>query len=74
MTWQITDRRGRKIAAGTLEQMYANLKLLLPDGEYRLVGPKLTVAVRRFRGKVHPFDEWEGWGPAAGVNRYRLPQ
>jgi hypothetical protein len=71
MTWRLETRRGRKIAAGTLEQMLTHLKYLLRDGEYRLVGSELTIPVRRYQGVVYPFDKWEGGPLAEVVNRYR---
>jgi len=52
MQWQLTNRRGRPLAAGSLTQMYFYLKNLLPDGEYKLKGDEITIATRRFRGKL----------------------
>lgn len=72
MKWCIEDRKGRKIAAGTLEQMLSYLKFNLPDGEYVMVGPELRIPTRRHRGVLYPFDQWRGWAPAEAVNRKRL--
>ena len=52
MTWQLQTRRGWTIATGTLQQMFMYLKSLVPDGEYRLVGSKLNIPARRWRGKI----------------------
>jgi hypothetical protein len=52
MKWKLTDRKRRPIAAGTVVQMYEYLKNHVPDGEYKLVGSDVTIAVRRYRGQV----------------------
>jgi hypothetical protein len=69
MQWQLKSRRGRGIASGTLAQMVYYLKFLLPDGEYQLEGSELTIPVRRYQGVVYPFDRWQGWRPAEGIDR-----
>ncbi len=70
MSWELRDRLGRsRLAAGTLEQMLAYLRYTVKDGEYRLVGQKVDVNVRRFRGVIYPFDLWEGWAPAEVVKQ-----
>jgi hypothetical protein len=71
MNWQLTNRRGRPIAAGTLEQMLEYLKYRLQDGEYRLVRDDTTIYTLRYRGILYPFDQWEGYIPMEKVNALR---
>jgi hypothetical protein len=52
MKWRLSDRRGKVIATGTVEQMYDYLKSLLPDGEYQLVGSEISLPVRRYQGSI----------------------
>jgi hypothetical protein len=52
MKWHLKNRRGKSIAAGTLEQMFTYLKHFVPGGEYKLVGSELTIPARRYRGQV----------------------
>jgi hypothetical protein len=71
MKWKLTDRHGRPIAAGTMEQMLTYLKYTVKDGEYRLVRGETTIAALRYRGILYPFDQWEGYIPMEHVNRLR---
>ena len=71
MNWQLTDRKGKRIAAGTLEQMLQYLKFTLKDGEYRLVREDTTIYTLRYCGILYPFDQWEGYIPIEKVNALR---
>ncbi len=71
MKWQLTDRRGKPIAAGTLEQMLAYLKFTVKDGEYRLVRGDTIINARRHQGTLYPFDHWEGYEPLERVHQRR---
>ena len=68
MKWQLTDRRGKPLAAGTMEQMLSYLKYTLKDGEYRMVRDDTTIYTLRYRGILYPFDQWEGYIPIEKVN------
>jgi hypothetical protein len=65
MNWRLENRRGQRIASGTLEQMLFYLKHLVRDGDYELLGTQITILVRRHQGVVNPFDRWKGWRPGS---------
>jgi hypothetical protein len=72
MDWQLTNRRGIPLTAGTLEQVLYYLKFLVKDGEYRLVRGDTTVYTIRHQGILYPFDQWEGYTPMEVVQQLRL--
>jgi hypothetical protein len=49
--------------------MLAHLKYTVHDGEYLLVGGDMEIAVRRYRGILYPFEQWEGWPPMGVVKQ-----
>ena len=53
MTWKLTDRRGKPIVAGTLEQMFAHLKFTAKDGEYQLVRGDTAIHTQRHQGVLY---------------------
>ena len=69
MKGKLTDRKGKPIAAGTLEQMLTYLKFMVKDGEYQLVHGDTTVSARRHQGTVYPFERWEGYLPMEQVQQ-----
>ena len=69
MKWQLTNRRGRPITAGTLEQMLVYLKYTAKDGEYRLIHGETTIHTLRYQGTLYPFDQWEGYIPMEKVKK-----
>jgi hypothetical protein len=71
MKWRLETRRGKAITAGTLEQVLTYLKYMVPDGDYSVVGPQLSIPARRHQGVVYPFDQWEGWQPGEAVKERR---
>ena len=75
MRWQLKRRRGKALAAGTLEQMLTYLKYMVPDGEYQLVGSELTIFARRHRGIVYPLEDFiaEVLGRQAGGDSTASP-
>jgi hypothetical protein len=67
MKWQLTDRHGKPIAAGSLEQMLTHLKFTAKDGEYQLVRGDTAIHTQRHQGTLYPFEQWDGYLPLERV-------
>jgi hypothetical protein len=50
----VTDASGKPVCAGPERLVLGMLKHHLPDGDYRLIGPNLTIDCRRKDGLVGP--------------------